>query len=171
MTTMAEAGRTRVEVPDFDSWVAARGPSLLRLAYVLTGNAADAEDVVQDALSRALPRWSRISTVDDPDAYVRRIVVNAHVSRWRKLRRREVPVEVVHDRPAPAGVGAEERDRLWRACRALPTDQRTAVVLRFYEDLDYAEIAALTGVREGSVRSRVSRGIAAMRHELGDDDE
>ena len=171
MTTMAEAGRTRVEVPDFDSWVAARGPALLRLAYVLTGNGTDAEDVVQDALSRALPRWSRISTVDDPDAYVRRMVVNAHVSRWRKLRRREVPVEVVHDRPVPAGVGAEDRDRLWRACRALPPDQRTAVVLRFYEDLDYAEIAALTGVREGSVRSRVSRGIAAMRHELGEDDE
>src|SRR5215217_1556433 len=63
MTTLVEAGRTRVEVPDFDSWVAARGPALLRLAYVLTGNAADAEDVVQDALSRALPRWDRISRV------------------------------------------------------------------------------------------------------------
>ena len=171
MTTMAEAGRTRVEVPDFDSWVAARGPALLRLAYVLTGNATDAEDVVQDALSRALPRWSRISTVEDPNAYVRRMVVNAHVSRWRKVRRREVPVEVVRDRPVPTGVAAEDRDRLWRACRALPPDQRTAVVLRFYEDLDYAEIAALTGVREGSVRSRVSRGIAAMRHELGEDDD
>jgi RNA polymerase sigma-70 factor (sigma-E family) len=171
MTTMAEAGRTRVEVPDFDSWVAARGPALLRLAYVLTGNGADAEDVVQDALSRALPRWSRISTVEDPDAYVRRMVVNAHVSRWRKFRRREVPVEVVRDRATAPGTATEERDRLWRACQSLPTDQRTAVVLRFYEDLDYAEIAALTGVREGSVRSRVSRGIAAMRHELGDDDE
>jgi RNA polymerase sigma-70 factor (sigma-E family) len=171
MTTMAEAGRIRVEVPDFDSWVAARGPALLRLAYVLTGNGPDAEDVVQDVLSRALPRWSRIAAVDDPDAYVRRMVVNAHVSRWRKFRRREVPVETVHDRPVPAGVASEERDRLWRACRALPADQRTAVVLRFYEDLDYAEIAALTGVREGSVRSRVSRGIAAMRHELGEDDD
>ena len=171
MTTMAEAGRTRVEVPDFDSWVAARGPALLRLAYVLTGDGADAEDVVQDALSRALPRWSRISTVEDPDAYVRRMIVNAHVSRWRKFRRREVPVEVVRDRPAPPGVGAEDSDRLWRACRSLPADQRTAVVLRFYEDLDYAEIAALTGVREGSVRSRVSRGIAALRHELGEDHE
>ena len=168
---MAETGRTRVEVPDFDSWVAARGPALLRLAYVLTGNGPDAEDVVQDALSRALPRWSRISTVDDPDAYVRRMVVNAPVSRGRTLRRREVPVATVHDRPVAAGVATEERDRLWRACQSLPVDQRTAVVLRFYEDLDYAEIAALTGVREGSVRSRVSRGIAAMRHELGDDDE
>lgn len=157
-----------MDVPDFDSWVAARGPALLRLAYVLTGNGPDAEDVVQDALSRALPRWSRIASVEDPDAYVRRMVVNAHVSRWRKFRRREVPVEAVRDRPVPAGVAAEDRDRLWRACRSLPVDQRTAVVLRFYEDLDYAEIAALTGVREGSVRSRVSRGVAALRHELGD---
>ena len=157
-----------MDVPDFDSWVAARGPALLRLAYVLTGNGTDAEDVVQDALSRALPRWSRIAGVEDPDAYVRRMVVNAHVSRWRKFRRREVPVATVRDRAATAGVPAEDRDRLWRACRALPPDQRTAVVLRFYEDLDYAEIAALTGVREGSVRSRVSRGVAALRHELGD---
>ncbi|RYB93303.1 SigE family RNA polymerase sigma factor [Nocardioides oleivorans] len=175
MTTLIEAGRTRVQVPDFDSWVAARGPALLRLAYVLTGNATDAEDVVQDALSRALPRWSRISRVEDPDAYVRRMVVNANVTRWRAFRRRELPVDTVIDRPVPSGVAPEERDRLWRACRALPPDQRTAVVLRFYEDLDYAEIAALTGVREGSVRSRVSRGIATLRHELrhdlGDDDE
>ncbi|RYC12541.1 SigE family RNA polymerase sigma factor [Nocardioides zhouii] len=171
MTTLVEAGRSRVDEPDFDSWVAAKGPALLRLAYVLTGNGTDAEDVVQDVLSRALPRWSRIAGVDDPDAYVRRMVVNAHVSRWRKFRRREVPVETVHDRPVPAGVASEERDRLWRACQALPADQRTAVVLRFYEDLDYAEIAALTGVREGSVRSRVSRGIAAMRHELGEEDD
>jgi RNA polymerase sigma-70 factor (sigma-E family) len=169
MTTVAEAGRTRVDDPDFDSWVAARGPGLLRLAYVLTGNATDAEDVVQDALSRALPRWSRIARVEDPDAYVRRMVVNAHVSGWRKFRRREVPVESVRDGVAPAGTSSEERDRMWRACQALPPDQRTAVVLRFYEDLDYAEIADLTGVREGSVRSRVSRGIAALRHELGDD--
>ena len=160
-----------MEVSDFDSWVAARGPALLRLAYVLTGNRADAEDVVQDALSRALPRWSRISTVEDPDAYVRRMVVNAHVSWWRKVRRREVPVQTVRDGVVPAGPATEERDRLWRACKQLAPDQRIAIVLRFYEDLDYAEIAALTGVREGSVRSRVSRGVAALRHELGDRDE
>src|SRR5687767_14101974 len=120
MTPLIEAGRSRVDEPDFDSWVAARGPALLRLAYVLTGNGPDAEDVVQDVLSRVLPRWSRIAGVEDPDAYVRRMVVNAHVSRWRTFRRREVPVEVVRDHPAPPGVGAEDRDRLWRACRALP---------------------------------------------------
>ncbi len=160
-----------MDVPDFDSWVAARGPSLLRLAYVLTGNQADAQDVVQDALSRALPRWSRISTVEDPDAYVRRMVVNAHISWWRKFRRRESPVDEVHDRAAPTSASFEDRDRIWQACLRLPPDQRTAIVLRFYEDLDYADIAALTGVREGSVRSRVSRAMTALRTELGENDE
>ncbi len=74
---------------EFDEWVAARGPGLLRLAYVLTGNRADAEDAVQEALARALPRWENIRTVGDPDAYVRRMVLNAHTSWWRKFRRRE----------------------------------------------------------------------------------
>ena len=77
---------------EFDEWVAARGPGLLRLAYVLTGNRADAEDAVQDALARALPRWDHIRSVGDPDAYVRRMVVNAHTSWWRKFRKRETPV-------------------------------------------------------------------------------
>src|SRR3954454_6034735 len=84
-------------VGDFDAWVVARGPALLKLAYVLTGNKADAEDVVQDALSRALPRWSRICRADDVDAYVRRMVVNANVSRWRKFYRRESPTSLPLD--------------------------------------------------------------------------
>ncbi len=91
---MAEARPARDSV-QFDSWVAARGPAMLRLAYTLTGNASDAEDVVQDALSRALPRWDRISRVDNIDAYVRRMVINAHTSWWRKWRRRESPTAEV----------------------------------------------------------------------------
>lgn len=156
---------------DFESWVAARGPSLLRLAYVLTGTQADAEDLVQEALSRALPRWDRIASLEHPDAYVRRMLVNAHTSRWRRLLRRERPVAVVPDPAARADpqVGAEEQARLWQACLRLPPEQRIAVVLRYYEQLGYAEIADLTGVREGSVRSRVSRGIAALRADWGRD--
>jgi RNA polymerase sigma-70 factor (sigma-E family) len=156
--------------PDFDEWVAARGPALLRLAYTLVGNAADAEDVVQEALAKALARWGRISRMGDVDAYVRRMVVNGHTSWWRRWRRRETPVEAVHDR-AVADAGPEDHDRVWAACRALPEAQRTAVVLRYYEELEYAEIAALTGVAEGSVRSRVSRGLAALRETLGESDE
>lgn len=165
---MSEVARVTAGA-DFDDWVAARGPALLRFAYVLTGNAADAEDVVQDALSRALSSWARICAADDPDAYVRRMVVNAHTSWWRKFRRRESPVAEVWLDGVPAAEGRD--DRLWQACRRLPEQQRTAVVLRFYEDMEYADIAALTGVREGSVRSRVSRGLAALRRELGEIDE
>ncbi len=162
---VAEAG------PDFDSWVAARGPALLRLAYTLTGNRSDAEDVVQDALARALLRWDRISRTENVDAYVRRMVVNAHTSWWRKWRRRESPVadvvlpEVVGG--ADGGVLPDERAAIWLACGRLPEAQRTAIVLRYYEQLEYTEIAALTGVREGSVRSRVSRGLEALRRDLG----
>ncbi|WP_244929902.1 SigE family RNA polymerase sigma factor [Nocardioides sp. W7] len=165
MEAVVVGSEVGVALPSFDEWVAARGPALLRLAYTLTGDAADAEDVVQEALSRALPRWSRISSVEDPDAYVRRMVVNAHVSWWRRFRRRESPAPSV----TPAGVVEapgvlfDESRRLWMACQALPEVQRTAVVLRYYEQLEYAEIAALTGVREGSVRSRVSRGLATLR--------
>jgi RNA polymerase sigma-70 factor (sigma-E family) len=148
---------------DFDDWVAARGPGLLRLAYVLTGNRADAEDAVQDALARALPRWEHIRTVGDPDAYVRRMVVNAHTSWWRRFRRRETPVPEAFTPGVQPGPGSEDRDRVWAACLGLPEPQRVAVVLRYYEQLEYAEIAALTGVAEGSVRSRVSRGLAALR--------
>src|SRR5918994_5846125 len=172
--TLDEVGARAVPAA-FDDWVAARGPALLRLAYVLTGSAADAEDVVQDALSRALPRWERISRVEDVDAYVRRMVINAHTSWWRKFRRRESPAADVRPVELVAGPGegvsADERARLWAACQSLPMDQRTAVVLRYYEQLEYDEIAALTGVREGTVRSRVSRGIAVLREGWGERDE
>lgn len=147
---------------DFETWVAARGPALLRLAFVLSGDAAEAQDLVQEALSRAYPRWNRISQMQHPDAYVRRIVVNAHTSWWRRRRH-----ERLVDRPPETGgeapTDSPDRLALWRACLRLPETQRVALVLRYYEGLEYAEIAELTGVREGSVRSRVSRAIAELR--------
>ena len=163
------ADGTADSAADFDTWVAARGPALLRLAYTLTGNQADAEDVVQEALARALPRWDRIARVENVDAYVRRMVVNAHTSWWRRWRRRETPVAELRDSVVDDHSTAfDDSRRLWLACQALPDVQRTAVVLRYYEQLEYAEIADLTGVREGSVRARVSRGIAALRESMGD---
>jgi RNA polymerase sigma-70 factor (sigma-E family) len=167
-----EGARVAEGTPDFDAWVAARGPGLLRLAYTLTGNRADAEDVVQDALARALPRWSRIARVGDVDAYVRRMVINAHTSWWRRWKRRESPVAELRDSAVDApGEDFVDRRRLWLACQALPEVQRTAVVLRYYEQLEYAEIAELTGVREGSVRARVSRGLAALRQSMGEESD
>ncbi len=108
---------------DFDAWVAARGPGLLRLAFLLTGDRRDAEDLVQEALSRAYSRWERIVRLEDPDAYVRRMIVNGHTSTWRKFRRRELPFgDVPADHllaPASdASESADEHRRLWsrRAC-------------------------------------------------------
>ena len=99
--------------------------------------------------------------------------MNAHVSMWRRTIRRESPVA---DPPMPgvtsgpeADVAPDERRRLWLACQALPVAQRTAVVLRYYEQLEYAEIAEVMGVREGTVRSHVSRAMAELRKELGGD--
>ena len=123
------AGAPGQEPVPFDGWVEVRGPALLRLAYILTGNTADAEDVVQEALARALPRWDRISRVDNLDAYVRRMVVNAHTSWWRKFRRRESPVAEPREsavegprggvrRPAPALAGLPERCRSRSAPRS-----------------------------------------------------
>jgi RNA polymerase sigma-70 factor (sigma-E family) len=170
MDALVEGENRRVGAsgtPDFDDWVAARGPGLLKLAYVLCGNRADAEDAVQDALSRALPRWEHIRTTGDPDAYVRRMVVNAHTSWWRRFRRREAPVaEVRPPSTGPPDDATAEHDRVWRACLLLPEAQRVAVVLRYYEQLEYAEIAALAGIAEGSARSRVSRGLATLRETL-----
>jgi RNA polymerase sigma-70 factor (sigma-E family) len=157
--------------PAFDDWVAARGPSLLRFAFVVTGSQHAAEDALQDALARACEKWARVSSTQDPDSYVRRMVVNAHISRWRRTRR-ESPVSTFRDgdsHPDPAdrvGTG----DAVWSVCRELPPRQRAAVVLRFYEDLEYAEIATLLGCSEATARSHVHRALGALRSRLAEED-
>ena len=122
--------------PGFDAWVEARVAALLRFAYLVTGSQQAAEDAVQSALVSACEKWSRVSRRDDPDAYVRRMIVNAHISAWR----RSGPVAEVRDGSVadPAQV-VVEHDAVWRMCGQLPPQQRAAVVLRFYEDLEYED--------------------------------
>jgi RNA polymerase sigma-70 factor (sigma-E family) len=157
--------------PSFDDWVAARGPSLLRFAYVVTGSQHAAEDAVQDALARACERWSRVGRAVDPDSYVRRMVVNAHISRWRRTRR-ESPVESFRDGDAHPDLAdrVSTGDAVWTLCRELPPRQRAAVVLRFYEDLSFAEIATLLGCSEPTARSHVHRALGALRTRLAEED-
>ena len=152
---------------DFDTWVEARVPALLRFAYLVTGSQHATEDAVQAALVRACERWSRVSRTRDPDGYVRRMVVNEHVSAWRRSGRREVAVAEVRDCSVldPAD-GLASDDAVWRTCAGLPPRQRAAVVLRFYEDLEYAEIAAVLDCTEATVRSHVHRALATLRAEL-----
>lgn len=154
----------------FDDWVAVRGPALLRFAHLVTGNAADAQDAVQDALVAAYPRWAQLQARGTEDAYVRRAIVNRHISVWRSLRRRERPVEDVavlaehpstdpHDRLGDADVA-------WRLCLGLPRVQRSAVVLRYYEDQTFAQIAEVLDCTESTARSHVRRALLALRATL-----
>jgi len=143
---------------------------LLRLAYVLCGNEAEAEDIVADVFARAWPRLSQ-GKVDEPAAYLRRSVVNA-VASWRRHRfvvRRDESRRRAEPLVADTEERTAERDRLWPALRALPMAQRQVVVLRFLEDLSEADTAATLGVAPGTVKSRTARALQALRESLGDD--
>jgi RNA polymerase sigma-70 factor (sigma-E family) len=159
--------RTAIGDPSFDDWVEARVAGLLRFAYLVTGSQHSAEDAVQSALTRACEKWSRVRRTTDPDAYVRRMVVNAHVTAWRRSGRRELTVAEVRDaETVDHAEGIATGDAVWRVCGTLPPQQRAAVVLRYYEDLEYAEIGTILGVAQATARSHVHRALAAMRAEL-----
>jgi RNA polymerase sigma-70 factor (sigma-E family) len=153
------------EVPDqeFDAYVIASGPRLKRLAFLLTGDLDRAEDLLQSAYVKALPRWSRIRAYDEPDAYMRRVMVNSRTSIWRKLRGEVLTAEIPEHAVADGTDGYAVADDLRVALLALPPKQRAAVVLRHYCDLSEAETAALMGVSVGTVKSQTSRGLARLR--------
>jgi RNA polymerase sigma-70 factor (sigma-E family) len=151
---------------DFQQYVSLRTGALLRLAYLLSGDAHTAEDLVQESLLRCHRRWDKVTHADNPDAYVRRVVVNQHLS-WRRRRSStELVVEPDHLPQVGAADSQESlaaRDLLWRAMHQLPTRQRTVLVLRYYEDLCDADIADLLGCRDGTVRSLAARAFANLR--------
>jgi RNA polymerase sigma-70 factor (sigma-E family) len=158
---------------DFEEYVRARGAALLRLARLLTGEQQAAEDLTQEVLARAYAKWRRIRGLDAPEAYLRRMLVNASISRSRRWRPREVPLEESAHLPATGSVSGEaaERDAVWRLVRTLPPKQRAAVVLRFYEDLDDRAIGELLGCSPVTVRTQVQRALAALRARLADETE
>lgn len=155
--------------PDFESWVQARGAALLRFAYLVVGERTRAEEAVQEALVAAWPRWTWIVRRGDPEAYVRRSIVNAGTSWWRRFRRRELPVAEPADDSAATSDPADDladQDAAWALCASLPAKQRAAVVLRYYEGLSDAEIAGVLGCTAGTVRSQIHRALAALRTRL-----
>ena len=153
----------------FRAYVTARSGPLLRTAYLLTGNRADAEDLLQTALAKTYLAWDRIQDRGALDGYVRRVMVNTQTSFWR---RRKVD-EHVTDRLPEVGGGRDAHadldlhDALWAALATLPERQRAAVVLRYYEDLSEAETAAVLGVSVGTVKSTTSRALARLRATTG----
>jgi RNA polymerase sigma-70 factor (sigma-E family) len=144
----------------FEEFVAARRPALLRTAYLLTGGHADAEDLVQAALIRCVPRWKKIA--DRPEPYVRQVLARESISRWRARRWREQSVGRLPE-PATAPAGLDERLALRNALLALPPRQRAVIVLRYYEDLTEKQTAAELGVAVGTVKSQARDGLARLR--------
>jgi RNA polymerase sigma-70 factor (sigma-E family) len=152
------------EDPGFRDYVTSRTGSLLRMAYLLTGNQADAEDLVQAALAKTYQAWDRIEDRNALDGYVRRAMVNTHISWWRRRRVEEYPTDDIPDRPAADHAGDSElSDTLQRALDRLPSRMRAAVMLRYYEDMSEAEVAAALGISQGTVKSTVSRAVAKLR--------
>jgi RNA polymerase sigma-70 factor (sigma-E family) len=151
----------------FREFMRGRWPAMVRLAYGLTGDLGHAEDVAQAAFARAYASWPRVLGSGDPDAYVRRIVINCNNSRFRKRRVTESLVGAVPEpagRPGPGPADAVgDGEALLRALRALGPRQRAVIVLRFWMDMSEAETAAALNCSVGTVKSQASRALAALR--------
>jgi RNA polymerase sigma-70 factor (sigma-E family) len=150
---------------DFDAFVWGRHPTLLRFAHALTGDHELAADLVQDALERTGLAWSRVRRKDDPEGYVRRIIVTRYVSWWRRMRRERLVAAVPETAYDDRSVGGPD-ETLWRLLATLPPKQRAVLVLRFYEDLTEVEVARVLGCSVGTVKSNGSRGLARLRQAL-----
>jgi RNA polymerase sigma-70 factor (ECF subfamily) len=146
---------------------------LYALACLILRDADRAEDATQDALVRAWRELPRLRDADRFDAWLRRLVVNACYDEARRVRRRaEVSLISVGERSVVDSASAmAETDRVERAFRRLPLDQRTVLVLQHYLDLSHVEIAETLGIPLGTVKSRLRYGVAAMRAELDADDQ
>ena len=152
----------------FEAFVAARGPALMRTAFLLTGDAQHAEDVLQEALVRVAPRWHRVIAAGDPEPYVRRALYTAAIDRRRRRSSREV-VTAPDDRvflgePAGPGVdGLAGRLTLDAALARLTPRQRAVLVLRFYDDLTEAQTAAALGCSVSTVKSQTVHALGRLR--------
>ena len=148
----------------FEEFMTSRWAGLVRLAFGLTGDRWLAEDLAQTALASAYASWWRVRRADDPDAYVRRILINASK---RRLRRRRVSEQPAATAPEAAvsdpTISVDERSALLGALQGLPPRQRAVVVLRYWEDLTDAQAGALLGCSASTVRSQAARALAKLR--------
>ena len=149
---------------DFEEFVIARRGALLRTAYLLTGDHHDAEDLVQSALVKVVPKWRRIQ--DHPEPYIRKVLARESVNRWRSRRWREVPTEVL---PETMHDDSHERTALLEDLRRLSPRQRAVLVLRYFDDLTEADTAAALGISVGTVKSHARDALARLRDKQSDE--
>ncbi|MCL7426074.1 MULTISPECIES: SigE family RNA polymerase sigma factor [unclassified Streptomyces] len=160
----------RAREGEFDAFVAARWSGLLHLARLLTaGDRHRAEDLLQESLVKLWSVWARVGE-EAPEAYVRKVMARAAARSARRRWWGERPVEQLPETAVPGDVSATvaERSRLEAALAQLPPKQRTAVVLRYYQDLPDRQVADVLGCPVGTARSHASRGVARLRHLLSD---
>ena len=156
----------------FRLFVSTRSSALLRTAYLLTGDYARAEDLLQSALIRAHRHWRRVHDTGEPEAYVRKIIVNLNTDWWRRRSSFEQVVDTATDQASHASAPDafaeyELRDELWTALRDLPPKMRAALVLRYFEDLTEAQTAHVLDCSVGTVKSQCSRGLERLRAVYG----
>jgi RNA polymerase sigma-70 factor (sigma-E family) len=161
--------RKQARDKEFQSFVIGRWPRLMRTAFLLTGEQHAAEDLVQSTLEQVYVAWRRVGAADEPEAYVRRVMINAHARKHRRrLREFLAPkddsglvreVADTGDRIAQA----DDRGVLLKALAQLPPRQREAVVLRYWEDLTETQAAQAMGCSVGAVKSNTAKGIAKLR--------
>lgn len=144
----------------FEEFVAARRQALLRTAYLLTGDHGHAEDLVQLALVKSWPRWSRIA--DRPEPYVRTVLAREATNRWRGRRWREVSTGTLPERAA-AEQDLTDRELLRRALLRLSPRQRAVVVLRYFDDLTEQQTAEVLGIGLGTVKSHGRDALDRLR--------
>ena len=151
---------------EFREFMRGRWSATVRLAYGLTGDLGDAEDVAQAAFARAYASWGRVTQAGDPDAYLRRIVVNENRRRFRRQRVVEELTGRLPDRGvADTAEASSQRAALLGALDRLGPRQRAVIVLRFWMDLSEAETARVLGCTVGTVKSQASRALAALRRD------
>jgi RNA polymerase sigma-70 factor (sigma-E family) len=153
----------------FTAFVREHTQALLRTAYLLTRNAGEAEELVQDTLAWLYPRWQQVELAEHQLAYVRKAVVNRYLAGRRRLSATEVHFDTEWERPPDRPVArdrtAEVDDRitLWAKLGELSERQRAALVLRFFHDLPDDEVAGVLDCRVGTVRSLISRALSTLR--------
>ena len=149
---------------EFTDFVVVHGRQLLRTACLVTGDAHLGEDLLQTALAKAYGSWTKVRGADSPTAYVRRLMINTHLSWLRRLTNTERVLETFPDRPVDDVQSAHaESDAMRQALLRLSPRVRTAVVLRYFDDLGEAETAQLMGCSRSTVNNHVTRGLAALR--------
>lgn len=167
---MSAAASPAVETTrDFADFYAATFPGLVAQLYAVTGDRTEAEECAQEAFVRAWPRWEKVSTYDEPRAWVVTVGHRVAVSRWRRTRT-ALSRSRADRAPDPSPGPDPQTMVLVAALRQLPEAQRTALVQHHMGGMPVAEIANRAGVPEGTVKARLSRGRAALASLLADDD-